>query len=79
MMATNVPRLMVPFPQESRCFGRISGSRPYLLGPKKALCVLSRNTTAMSRGMLFSASPTTAVVMINSSATLVPIATERLL
>ena len=50
--ARNVPSSIIPLPQESRCSGRSSGSKPYFDGPNNAASVLIKNTAAHSIGML---------------------------
>jgi hypothetical protein len=70
---------MTPLPQESRFSGKISGSNPYFDGPKRAPCVLARNTAAMDIAMLWSPKPTMAKSITAISKTLVQMVTERLL
>jgi hypothetical protein len=75
----NVPRPIKPLPHESCFSGSNSGNKPYLVGPKKAACVLNRNTTASISGTKFNPSASVASNITPISATLTAMATLRLL
>ena len=79
MMAMKVPSSMIPFPQDRRCGVSSSGSRPYLVGPKKALCPPIRKTVSriIHGSRKNKASRATPIMAI--SANLVPTTTLRLL
>ena len=50
MMAEKVPRPKMPLPHDSFFSGSNSGSMPYFVGPKIALCVLIKKMHASSSG-----------------------------
>ena len=78
-MARKVPSSSRPLPQDSRFSGSNSGSRPYLDGPKNALCVPIRKTPANKIGACCHANPAVASSMMNTSSTLTPMVMVRLL
>ncbi len=79
MPARNVPNSMMPLPQESRCSGSNSGSKPYFEGPKSAPSVLIKNTPTNSIGKLRAARLAMKNAMTPSSNNFVPMVTLRLL
>ena len=79
MAAEKVPRPKMPLPHDNFFSGNSSGSIPYFVGPKIALCVLIRKMPASISGMLPSHRPSDATDMMPSSAHLTAIATLRLL
>ena len=79
MMAEKVPKPNIPLPQDNFFSGSSSGSRPYLDGPKNALCVLIKKTLASISGMAFSHRPSSATDMMPISAHLMVTVTSRLL
>ena len=69
----------MPLPQESRFSGRSSGNRPYLEGPKIALCTPMKKIAARPMGRFLRANPAVAKAMIKTSNTFTETVTVRLL
>ena len=79
MMAMKVPNSSTPLPQESWRSGISSVSRPYLDGPKMALCTPIRNTHPSVSQRLAAANPASAPAMTRISKHFTPRTTVRLL
>ena len=75
----NVPSSRMPLPQESFRSGSNSGSRPYLDGPKNALCMPINNTHASRILMLPPSKPASTSAITATSKTFTPTVTMRLL